>query len=211
MTMDYQTTRELLASFAGPLTVWVGDTLPDLDIWLVYDDGGYVDLEPPTAISGQLDGPMNAVDDPVVFSLHAGQGALFPLATPPPATPYRVSIGSETLLVTLRAGDVFTADRAQEGTSIALHSDDSNVQLQVLTLVTVYVSRYKGTKLLTSAPCQILNSLQGHVALQSGYVFRTPGLYEGQVTIRYGTDPPGYDYLSSQKFLIHARARTPQA
>jgi len=129
MTSQYQpvAAQEILATFAGPITIWVGDTLPDLDIYLSYDSGGYLDLMP------------------------------------------------------------------------------SGVAAQC----TAYISRYGGTKMVTSGICLVVEAAKGHIALQSPYVWRTPGLYEGQVRIRFGTDPPGYDYLSSQKFLIHVRKRTP--
>lgn len=129
MVMDFipTTSREILASFAGPLTVWVGDTLPDQNFQLLYDDGGYLNLEP----SG------------------------------------------------------------------------------VLCEVTCYIARYKGTKKITSGLCVVTDAIHGLVVFQSSYVWRVPGLYEGQLRIRFGTLVPGYDYLSSQKFLIHCRTATP--
>jgi len=128
-SFDYMpvATREVLASFAGPLTVWVGDTLPDQQFQLLYEDGGYLDLNP--------------------------------------------------------GG--------------------------VICQVTCYIARYKGTKKVTSGLCIVTDPLHGIVTFQSSYVWRVPGLYEGQCRIRFGTDPPGFDWLSSQKFLIHCRMATP--
>lgn len=78
-----------------------------------------------STIAGAVDG----ATDPVTFSVAAGGGALFPA----PATdgPFNVTIDSEILKCTSRTVDSLTCARAQEGTSIAVHSLGAAIQLRV--------------------------------------------------------------------------------
>lgn len=69
-----------------------------------------------TTLSGAMDG----VTNPVVFNVT--DAAAFPSGGN-----FRVVIDVETLRVTARAGNQFTADRAQEGSAIAAHSSGATV------------------------------------------------------------------------------------
>jgi hypothetical protein len=74
--------------------------------------------------TGTLLGGINNVDDPVIVTLNAGEGAFFPAVFP-----FHITINDEILHVTNRVVDVLTATRADEGTVIAVHVNGSVVQL----------------------------------------------------------------------------------
>jgi len=38
--------REVIAQFVGPITLWLGEKTPSLDLIFTYDAGGFVDLSP---------------------------------------------------------------------------------------------------------------------------------------------------------------------
>lgn len=70
--------------------------------------------------ASQLVTAIDAVDDPVTFTVV--DASAFPADGD-----FRILIDSEYLLVTARAGDDLTADRAQEGSVIAAHAIDAEV------------------------------------------------------------------------------------
>lgn len=117
--------REVVAQFAGPVTVWLEDTLPNLELIFVYDAGGYVDLSP-----GGVD-----------------------------AT------------------------------------------------ITIYIARYRGTKMVKSGAASIIDAAKGNARFAFPSAFVSPGLYEGQAKLDFGSS----NIQRSQKFLIHVREGTPTA
>lgn len=72
--------------------------------------------------SDTLDGGIDNTSDPVVLTVN--DASLFPATGN-----FRILIGTELLKVTAVSGNDFTAARAQEGTSIAAHSDTDVVTL----------------------------------------------------------------------------------
>ena len=74
-------------------------------------------------------GTLNAVIDDVqsTATLHTGEGLAFPSSN------FYVTIGSEIILVSSKAGDTFTIIRGKEGTARSIHAEDSPVELRVIT------------------------------------------------------------------------------
>lgn len=63
--------------------------------------------------------------DPVTFAVTTGEGSKFP------ASNFVISIDNEILLCTSRTGDNLTCTRAAEGTTIAAHTQNANVEIRI--------------------------------------------------------------------------------
>ena len=73
---------------------------------------------------------INNTDNPVTFSVSAGEGANFP--QPTTDGNFLISIDSEILNCTARTVDSLVCDRAQDGTTIASHVSGAAVELRVV-------------------------------------------------------------------------------
>lgn len=72
-------------------------------------------------------------------------------------------------------------------------------------VITVYISRYKGTKLVQSGAATITGASRGEAQYTFATALPTPGIYEGQCNLDFGAGQE----QRSQKFLIHVRVGTP--
>jgi len=73
---------------------------------------------------------LNNVTDPVAFTVAAGEGTRFP--DPAADGEFKVTIGTEIVLCTVRAVDTLTVSRGQDGTTPAVHANGSGVELRVI-------------------------------------------------------------------------------
>lgn len=68
---------------------------------------------------------INGTSDPVTFNVTTGEGSLFP------ASNFKITIDNEILLCTSRTGDALTCSRASEGTTIAAHTQNADVEHRI--------------------------------------------------------------------------------
>lgn len=68
---------------------------------------------------------INGTSDPVTFNVTTGEGTLFP------ASNFKITIDNEIMLCTSRTGDALTCTRASEGTTIAAHTQNADVEHRI--------------------------------------------------------------------------------
>jgi len=193
------TGREVVAQFVGPLTIWWGDTAPSLDFIFSYDSGGYVDLAPGGAIVVTV--PLanaHIADEPVVRGL--------PL--PPAMTTMTGVAGIGALAVPVDDTTGFVATNIIKIGVGGINEETRTVNAVsggVAAIITVYISKFRGTKNALTGTAAITHADRGEARYKFPATPLVPGLYEGQCKLNFGSG----QVQRSQRFLFDVLQGTP--
>jgi len=193
------TGRAVVAQFAGPLTIWWGDTAPSLDFIFSYDSGGYVDLAP----SGQI-----TVTVPLANAHIIGEPVVRGLPIPPAMTTMTglAGIGATTIPVDDTSGFA-TANSIKIGVG-GINEETRTVSVIVggaAATITVYISKFRGTKNILTGTAAVIHADRGEARYSFPATPLAPGLYEGQCKLNFGAG----QLQRSQRFIFEVIMGTP--